>query len=133
MFYRGMCIPWLAKGGAVDSQHRNLLAPYMMDCELLAEDEKPSAHLLEMLVSHNFLVMVHGFKDILCKMNILNTKLQSSGVTYNTECDVGMSVEDVPAIVNIKTLKGRLIAHKFNTGWWVWCRTSPDYNDYLST
>ena len=28
-----------------------------------------------------------------------------------------MSVEDVPAIVNIKTLKGRLIAHKFNTGW----------------
>ena len=62
MFYRGMCIPWLAKGGAVDSQHRNLLAPYMMDCELLAEDEKPSAHLLEMLVSHNFLVKVHGFK-----------------------------------------------------------------------
>ena len=28
-----------------------------------------------------------------------------------------MSVEDVPVIVNIKTLKGRLIAHKFNTGW----------------
>ena len=28
-----------------------------------------------------------------------------------------MSVEDVPAIVTIKTLKGRLIAHKFNTGW----------------
>ena len=26
-------------------------------------------------------------------------------------------MEDVPAIVNIKTLKGRLIAHKFNTGW----------------
>ena len=23
----------------------------------------------------------------------------------------------MPAIVNIKTLKGRLIAHKFNTGW----------------
>jgi uncharacterized membrane protein len=23
----------------------------------------------------------------------------------------------VPAIVDIKTLKGRLIAHKFNTGW----------------
>ncbi len=33
------------------------------------------------------------------------------------EFDVGMSVEDVPAIVNIKTLKGRLSAHKFNTGW----------------
>jgi hypothetical protein len=34
------------------------------------------------------------------------------------ECDAGMSVEDVPAIVNITwTLKGRLIAHKFNTGW----------------
>ena len=27
-----------------------------------------------------------------------------------------MSVEDVPAKVNIKTQKGRLIAHKFNTG-----------------
>ena len=34
------------------------------------------------------------------------------------KCDAGMSVEDVPAIVNIKILKGRLIAHKFNTGWW---------------
>ncbi len=34
------------------------------------------------------------------------------------ECDAGMSVEDVSAIVNITwTLKGRLIAHKFNTGW----------------
>ncbi len=32
------------------------------------------------------------------------------------KCDTGMSVEDVPAIFNIKTLKGRLIAHKFNTG-----------------
>ena len=31
--------------------------------------------------------------------------------------DDGMSVETVSAIVNIKTLKGRLIAHKFNTGW----------------
>ncbi len=31
--------------------------------------------------------------------------------------DAGMSVEDVPAIVSVKTLKGRLIAHKFNTGW----------------
>ena len=28
-----------------------------------------------------------------------------------------LNPEDVPAIVNIKTLKGRLIAHKFNTGW----------------
>ena len=27
------------------------------------------------------------------------------------DCDAGMSVEDVSAIVNIKTLKGRLIAH----------------------
>ena len=33
------------------------------------------------------------------------------------KCDPGMSVEDVPAIVNIKTLNGRLIAHNFNTGW----------------
>ena len=33
------------------------------------------------------------------------------------KCDAGMSVGDVPAIVNIKTLKGRLITHKFNTGW----------------
>ena len=28
-----------------------------------------------------------------------------------------MSVEDVPAVINIKTLKKRLIAHKFATGW----------------
>ena len=33
------------------------------------------------------------------------------------KCDAGMSVENVPAIVNIKTLKGLLIARKFNTGW----------------
>ena len=31
--------------------------------------------------------------------------------------DAGMSVETVPAVVNIKTLKGRFIAHKFSTGW----------------
>ena len=35
----------------------------------------------------------------------------------NTKCHAGMSDEDVPAVVNIKTLKGRLIAHKFSTGW----------------
>ena len=28
----------------------------------------------------------------------------------------GMSLEDVPAVVNITTLKGRLIVHTFNTG-----------------
>ena len=28
-----------------------------------------------------------------------------------------MSVENVRAIVNIKTLKGRFITHKFSTGW----------------
>jgi len=33
------------------------------------------------------------------------------------KCDAGMSVENVPAVVNIKTRKGRLIAHKFSTGW----------------
>ena len=33
------------------------------------------------------------------------------------KCDTGMSVQDVHVIVNIKTLKGRLIVHKFNTGW----------------
>jgi hypothetical protein len=32
-----------------------------------------------------------------------------------------MSVENVPAVVNIKTLKGRCITHKFSTGW-VWKR-----------
>ncbi len=35
------------------------------------------------------------------------------------KCDAGMSVENVPAVctvVNIKTLKGRFIAHKFSTG-----------------
>ena len=28
-----------------------------------------------------------------------------------------ISVENVPAVVHIKTLKGRFIAHKFSTGW----------------
>jgi hypothetical protein len=28
-----------------------------------------------------------------------------------------MSVENVPAVVNIKTRKGRFIAHKFSTAW----------------
>jgi hypothetical protein len=28
-----------------------------------------------------------------------------------------MSVENAPVVVNIKTLKGPLIAHKFCTGW----------------
>jgi hypothetical protein len=28
-----------------------------------------------------------------------------------------MSVENVPAVFRIKTLKGRFIAHKFSTGW----------------
>jgi len=32
------------------------------------------------------------------------------------KCEAEMSVEHVHAIVNIKTLKGRLIAHKFNSG-----------------
>jgi len=40
------------------------------------------------------------------------------------KCDTGMSVENVPVIVNIKTLKGQSIAHKFSTGspggCWVW-------------
>ena len=44
----------------------------------------PSAYLLDMLLSHNFLVMAHGFIGILCKLNLLNTKLQTSGVTYDT-------------------------------------------------
>jgi hypothetical protein len=33
------------------------------------------------------------------------------------KCDGGMSVENVTAVVNIKTLKGRFIAYKFSTGW----------------
>ena len=37
------------------------------------------------------------------------------------KCDFGMS-----AIVNIKTLKGRLIAHKFNTWWAVGVLKSVD-------
>jgi hypothetical protein len=38
----------------------------------------------------------------------------------------GMSVEDVPAAVNIRTLKGRCIAHKFSTGWTVGVVTSVE-------
>ena len=33
------------------------------------------------------------------------------------KCDTGMSVENGPAVGNIKTLKGRFIAHKFNAYW----------------
>ena len=35
------------------------------------------------------------------------------------ECDAGISVENVPAVANIKRLKGRFIEHKFSTGWTV--------------
>ena len=35
------------------------------------------------------------------------------------KCDTGMSVENVSAIVNIQTLEGRFITHKFSTGWTV--------------
>ncbi len=35
------------------------------------------------------------------------------------KCDVGMFVENVPANVNIKTQKGRFIAHKLSAGWTV--------------
>jgi hypothetical protein len=38
------------------------------------------------------------------------------------KCDYGMFVEDVTVIVIIKRLKGRLIAHKFNTGWTMVCK-----------
>jgi len=33
------------------------------------------------------------------------------------KCDDGMSVENAPVVVNIKTLKGPFIAHKFSTRW----------------
>jgi hypothetical protein len=33
------------------------------------------------------------------------------------KCDSGLSVENVPAVGKIKTLKGRFITHKFTTGW----------------
>ena len=33
------------------------------------------------------------------------------------KCDAGMSVENVSALVNIRALKGRCIAHKFSSGW----------------
>ncbi len=32
------------------------------------------------------------------------------------KCDAGMSVENVPAVVNIKTLKGGFIAHSLCVG-----------------
>ena len=33
------------------------------------------------------------------------------------KCNSGMSVENVSVVGNIKTLNGRLIPHKFSTGW----------------
>jgi hypothetical protein len=40
------------------------------------------------------------------------------------KCDAGMSVENVPAVVNIKTLTGRLwhTSSLWVGGWWVWKR-----------
>ena len=35
------------------------------------------------------------------------------------KCDTGVSVENVPAVFNIKAVKGGFIAHKFSTGWTV--------------
>ncbi len=35
----------------------------------------------------------------------------------SSKCDIGMSVENVPAVISMKTLKIRFIAHKFCTGW----------------
>ena len=40
-----------------------------------------------------------------------------------------MSAENVPAVVNIKTLKGRFIAHKFSTGWAVGVVKSVEKKD----
>jgi len=46
-----------------------------------------------------------------------NDNSLASHVLHVCKCEAGMSVENVPAAVNIKTLKGRFIAHKFSTGW----------------
>jgi hypothetical protein len=70
---------WLSKGGAVDSLQRNLVALYVMHCE--AEDENLSAPFLEMLRSHFFLVMVHGCQDIIGKLNLINVKMQTCGIS----------------------------------------------------
>ncbi len=35
------------------------------------------------------------------------------------KCDTGMSVENVPVVVHIKTLEGRFIVQNFSTGWTV--------------
>jgi hypothetical protein len=51
--------------------------------------------------------------------------LEALGDYY--KCDAGMSVENVPAIVNVKTLKGRFTAHKFSTGWSVGVVNKEDY------
>ncbi len=48
------------------------------------------------------------------------------------KCGTGMSVEDVTAIVNIKTLKGRLIGGKFNTGWAVGVVKSVEKQDSVA-
>ena len=33
------------------------------------------------------------------------------------KCDVGMSVENVSMVVNIRKLKGQFLPHKFSSGW----------------
>ena len=77
---------WLSNGGTVeyvDSLHRNLLSLYVMHWELSAGDETfNTSPRLDMLVSYNFLVIMHGFKDILCELNL------SISCKTNIWCDV---------------------------------------------
>jgi hypothetical protein len=41
----------------------------------------------------------------------------SHPVVTHYNCDTGMSVDNVTAVVNIKKVKGRFIANKFSPGW----------------
>ena len=57
---------------------------------------------------------------VLLLYNLCTTILVKLGEAGDYECPAGMSVEDVPAVVYIKTLKRRLRTSSRPGGSWVW-------------
>jgi hypothetical protein len=71
--------------------------------------------------TRNVYSQLSGLQDVVEEQTLereQNDRNVLSDALGEYECDAGMSVEDLPAIVKIKlmkTLKWRLIAHQFNT------------------
>jgi hypothetical protein len=50
-------------------------------------------------------------------VSMISSRMISFQKVMGLSTSATMSVENAPVVVNIKTLKGPLIAHKFCTGW----------------